>query len=215
MIMRYRLMRILLIVSLLLPGAAPGEVYRWTDSDGVVQYGDQPTGDAERADLPALQSAEAPPVDTGGDAAAGGSRKPEAPRPTLAAPAPEATIRDGRGIVPTRVSLQSDLAPDRKLVFYLDGEATGSPTRRTQVQLRGVERGEHRVSVAVTQDGREITRTDPVTFYMRRPSALGPNQTDQAQSDDAPQGAPAAPSTGRSGGAPAAPAFNPQTSGND
>ncbi len=53
-----RMMLAATLLSLVVPATAGAEVYRWTDAEGRVHYGDRaPAGAAERVDLPS-----APPV---------------------------------------------------------------------------------------------------------------------------------------------------------
>lgn len=203
-------MRFTLLIALMLwPALAAAQVYRWVDDDGVVHYSDQPAGGgAERAELPSLQMAD-PVESTGGE---DGNRPRPGPAPglTLMRPAPEATFRDARGLIPVSVALDGPLTPDQSLVYYLDGQAVGgSPTRKTSLQLEGVSRGPHRLAVALMRGDREIARTGPVTVYMQPPSAIGP--TSGRGSDDGeppPGGAPASPPSGPAGGAPSAPRLN-------
>lgn len=188
-------MRILLILLLILPGLAAAEIYRWVDEDGVVHYSDRPAADAEKVELPDLQRMDtvSAPVEAQDTEA-----ETTTPEVRIEAPESEQTFRDPRGLVPVAVSLSRDLAPGQRLVYYLDGEAVGEPTRNRSLQLEGVTRGEHRLSVAVTADGEEIARSTPVTFFMHQPSATSPTG---GQGD----GAPAAPPSGNTQGAPGAP----------
>lgn len=199
-------MRILLLASLLLPALALAEVYRWTDSDGVVHYSDQPAPDAERAELPKLQTVESP-TETGGDSVAETPEKTHSPALTLAGPDPETTFRDARGLVPVRVSMDRELGRGERLVYYLDGNPVVE-ARKTRVQLEGVERGTHRLHAALKSGDRELARTRTVTVYVKPPSALSPVNQNAGNNDSQPDGAPASPATNQSGGAPAAPRFD-------
>lgn len=190
-------MRTLFILLLILPGLAAAEIYRWVDEDGVVHYGDRPPGDAERVELPDLQRMD-PVATQAGDAGERAQTPPADLQVRIERPQPEETFRDPRGLVPAAASLSRDLAPGQRLVFYLDGEAVGAPTRNRSLQLEGVTRGEHRLSVAVTEEDEEISRSAPVTFFMHQPSASSPAGGQGG-------GAPAAPPSGNTQGAPGAP----------
>lgn len=182
------------LLLLILPGLAGAEIYRWVE-DGVVHYSDRPARDAEQIDLPELQRmapvAVAEEEEAQAPAAAGPALRIEQPRP-------EQTFRDARGLVPAAVSLSADLTPGQRLVYYLDGRPVAEPTRQQRLQLEGVARGEHRLSVALVEGDEEIARSETVTFFMQPPSALGPTGEQGA-------GAPTAPASGSAGGAPAAP----------
>lgn len=199
-------MRIAYLLSLLLilPGLAGAGIYRWVDENGVVHYGDRPPGNAERVDLPELQRKDAVATET---AATEPEPKPAAPRLRIEQPQPEQTFRDPRGPVPVTVGLSPELTPGQRLVYYLDGRPIAEPTRERRLQLEGVPRGEHRLSVAVTDGDEEIARSEPVTFFMQPPSALSPTGKPEGSAPTAPpsgptQGAPRAPRPSNPAGTP-------------
>ncbi|GAB3672856.1 DUF4124 domain-containing protein [Salinisphaera aquimarina] len=213
----------LLLTLLLLAGAAQAEIYTWVDAQGVRHYSDNAaSGGAKRADLPGIQS-----VDGNKDALAelqavagmgsnpGAQDMPEARTPQLSQPEAGATFRDAQGIVPVALTIggSSELRSGEQVTYYLDGSPIPqSPTDQTQLQLGNVPRGSHTLSAALIYQGREIRRTEPVTFYMQPPSAISPLNTGQAGSDgDAGSGIPGtsvAPPAGNSAGVPAAPRIN-------
>jgi S-formylglutathione hydrolase FrmB len=158
-----------------LAAAAPGlgaasDVYRWTDKDGVVHYSDKPLApDAKPAELPPLQTFKpsgapavqtAPGAPSSAPAADGGV--------TITAPAAEETIRDSQGTVTVNVTASPG---NGGLIYYLDGAAQNpSPTPSTAFLLNGVERGAHKLAVAlVGPDGSEITRSATINFYVMPP----------------------------------------------
>lgn len=194
-------MRVAYLLSLLLilPGLAAADIYRWVDDDGVVHYGDRPPRNAERVEeLPPLQHMQSVVIPEEEAEPASETAAAGAPQAHLEQPRPEQTFRDPRGRVPAAVKLSAPLAPDQRLVYYLDGRAVAEPTRNQQMRLEGVSRGEHRLSVAVTAGGEEVAHSQAVTFYMHSPSNLSPT--------GAPEGsAPGAPASGSAHGAPGAP----------
>lgn len=188
-------MRILCFLLLLLPGLAGAEVYRWVDENGVVHYGDRPSGNAQPADLPELQRMDgAPSVETVDE-----EEEPipaaEGPRIRILQPRPDQTFRDARGLVPVAVSLSPKLTSTQRLIYYLDGSPAAGPTNQTSTRLEGVIRGEHRLSVAVLAGEEELSRSESVTFHMKPPSALSPTGNSKGS-------APTAPPSGNSQGAP-------------
>lgn len=213
---------------LIMGGQAHAEIYTWIDAQGVRHYSDSPTsGHAKRADLPGIQSVDGNPdalarlqaqsqasiSDPVGAAAAG---LPESRIPELLQPQPEATFRDGQGIVPVALNIGGSpvLQPGEQVTYYLDGSPIPqSPTDQTQLQLGNVPRGTHTLSAALMFQGRELRRTSPVTFYMQPPSAISPlNSSGDAASSDVP-GATTAPAAGNSAGAPSAPRINSNAAG--
>lgn len=160
---------------------AADAVYRWVDKDGVVHYSAQPPNkDAKPAALPPLQtySHKSGPQNLPDGAALAQSAAPTtpeaAPPPELriTGPAPDEVFRDPQGLVPVAVSVKPFMPMEGGLVFYLDGSAQNSkPWASTSYTLVGVERGEHRVAVAlVDRQGKEVTRSAAITFYAKPPS---------------------------------------------
>ena len=198
---------------LFVAGPAAAEIYTWTDDQGTVHYSDKPVDKARPADLPALQSLDKAQVTRESSDSTTASAPAATFEAALLRPLPDETFRDARGLVAVRAAIQPALTGNQQLIYYLDGAPTpSSPTRATALQLSGVERGEHQLSVAVVAGERELARSAPVTFYAKPPSTLGPtSQSDAAPPDQQPAGATTAPPTVRSPGTPAAPRFGTST----
>ena len=170
-------MRTLLCLALLLSTplmAAKDEVYRWVDKNGVVHYGSEPPSkDAKPANLPQLQTYKA-----GSRAPLPSAAEPAKPAPTatvketrILAPVPDEIFRDPAGNISVAVAVLPALPAGAGVVFYLDGAAKNAkPSPSTNMTFTGVERGEHTVAAAVVDaSGKEISRSQPVTFYTRPP----------------------------------------------
>ncbi len=205
----------LMFVPLIWALPVTAEIYKWVDAEGTVHYSDKPVANAKPADLPTLQGLDEqkvtqPVVSPTSKAKTDVNSGPDV---AIIRPLPEETFRDGRGLVSAQAAISPALAPDQALVYYLDGSATAvSPTKQTSIQLQGIARGEHQISVAVVAGGREITRSPAVVFYMKPPSVLSPvNQTAPRPTDQQPTGAVTAPPSTRSPGTPAAPRFGTNT----
>ncbi|HET7797193.1 MAG TPA: DUF4124 domain-containing protein [Nevskia sp.] len=167
----------LTLLSALLPARA--EIYRWVDDKNVVHFTDKPpTKDAKPVELPQLQTynpaAVTPAAAEGagsGKAAAEAERatrqKPQAIR--IASPAPDETFREVDSKI--SVAVEASLGPGEGLIYYVDGQAqnkAGTPS--TGWLIEGLERGEHTISAAlVGADGREVSRTPPVTIHLKQP----------------------------------------------
>ena len=151
-------------------------VYRWVDDKGVVHYSDTPPAPGTKeTELPKLQTfsskslTQGTPVD--GSSPDDSTPPPAAPpyRPVITSPANEATIRETSG----EVTVETSTPPGGLgLVYYYDGKAQNpTPTPSTSYLLTGVERGTHTVAVAaVDGGGKEVGRSDTVTFYMKPPT---------------------------------------------
>jgi len=164
--------------------AAHAEIYKWVDSDGNVHYGDQPDTAAARPmkKLPAL-STYAPPVVPEKEESAPGAPEIASPAdkagPNAAAkgyrsisivsPEDQATVRSSPGTVPVFVALAPVLRKGDYLKVILDGKALPGKYQGTVINLENVDRGEHKLAVAVyDKQGRKQLQSDARTFYLHR-----------------------------------------------
>ncbi|HEX7380535.1 MAG TPA: DUF4124 domain-containing protein [Nevskiaceae bacterium] len=158
---------------------ASGQVYRWTDAQGVVHYSDTPHDKNQQpVDLPSLQTMES---GAGNVAPLGGVSRPAAPvgtpvQPRVVAPADGTTLRDAQSQV--QVSVSGALSPGDGYVYYLDGKPQNAqPTTASSMLLTDVWRGEHQIEVAVVGgDGQVLASSPPVTIYMHQPSVNHPGR---------------------------------------
>ncbi len=211
---------VFLLLTPTLAGLARAQIYTWVDSHGVHHFSDiAASPHARPAHLSGLQWVEGhtlkqPP----GPRTAGGNHSAQGAaasfrKPVITQPKDGATIRSGQGKLPITLKLggRSQLRSGEQLTYYLDGQPIPkSPTTRTSLQLVGVVRGTHHLSVALLYRGHEIRRSAPLTFYMKRPAAISPLNVGQGQTSNVqnPLGVPVATPAGEVAGAPAAPRFN-------
>ncbi len=167
------------LLALLAASAAPAQVYRWVDADGVVHYSDTPQPGAEEMQLPESPAA-APgsafeplqrPRRTSGD---------EAPQPfayealRVVAPAAEETLWNIEGRLTVRLDLQPSLRSGDQVRVYFDGRAI--PTNGLQLELDEVWRGTHNLQAEVVDaQGQLLIRSEPIRFYVHQTSIQNPN----------------------------------------
>lgn len=165
-------LRYLLCGLLLLPGLACAEVYRHVDENGVVHYSDKPAPGARPADLPPLQVM--PPLDVAPEEPPPTRRAAPKPGVRILTPQPDETFREADGRLFVAVSLDAPLPEGHGLRYLLDGQAQhAKPLQQQEFVFENVERGEHRVSVAVVDgSGREVARTPAVVVHMKPPTVL-------------------------------------------
>lgn len=163
-------------ISLLLISAAHANIYKWTDSNGIVHYSDTPQSGATQVVLP--PSEPATPVVK--EANPNNSSKPNSSQtiqvPTkdkavaIAQPRSEETIRNNQGFVPVIVNVEPELEAGDLLQVALDGQLIGKPQNTKLFAVNNVLRGEHSLTVQLMDaEGKVIATSEPVTIYMHRP----------------------------------------------
>jgi Domain of unknown function (DUF4124) len=156
-------------------------VYKWTDSDGVVHYSDQPVPGAEK-----IFTAGSP--STAGSVPAARSASPglESPKRNappglkysqlaIVSPAPEQTFF-GDEVIGVHLAVEPPLKPDQLITWHLNGRQLDDVgPAETQFSLPHLDRGTYAIAATITDPTTgESSSTDSVTFYVRQPSALSP-----------------------------------------
>jgi hypothetical protein len=156
-------------------------VYKWTDSDGVVHYSDQPVPGAQK-------------IFTATSALAGtvSGERPTAPPPgsnstrnvapslgyeqfSITSPAANQTFF-GEDVVAVHLALDPNLKPEQTITWHLNGKQLDDqgPTA-TQFALQHLDRGAYVIAATITdQRTGESLSTESVTFFVRQPSELSP-----------------------------------------
>jgi Domain of unknown function (DUF4124) len=156
-------------------------VYKWTDSDGIIHYSDQPVPGAEK-----IFTAGSPAP--GGSASSAGTADPSGSAPkknvaqgreysqfSITSPLPEQTFF-GDDVISVHLTLDPALRPNQTVTWHLNGsQLEGQEPTATQFALPHLDRGTYVIAATVTdQTTGESSSTDSVTFYVRQPSALSP-----------------------------------------
>lgn len=156
-------------------------VYKWTDSDGVVHYSDQPVPGAEK-----IFTAGSP--STPGSVASARSASPELPGPrknvpaglnysqlAITSPAPEQSFF-GDEVISVHLAVEPALKPDQIITWHLNGRQLDDVgPAATQFSLPHLDRGTYAIAATVADPTTgESSSTDSVTFYVRQPSSLSP-----------------------------------------
>jgi hypothetical protein len=154
-------------------------IYKWTDADGVVHFSDQPVPGAER-----IEVGQAPRVGTFGEKPPPPSRTVAKPNPSkpadytqfeISAPTPE-QVFFGDDPVNAHLNLDPGLLPNHLITWYLNGSAQSDQSpEAASIILKQLPRGTYTLSATVSDAvSGESRNSDPVTFYVREPSALSP-----------------------------------------
>lgn len=152
-------------------------IYKWTDSDGVIHFSDQPVPGAEKISTGATNTAVSGPTTVATDAS-DTQQKPGALdyiQFSLTAPAPEQTFF-GDEVINAHLTLNPNLKPGQSVHWHLNGsELDGFGPTDTAITLPHLDRGTYAIAATVTDRATGKSRSsDSVTFYVRQPSELSP-----------------------------------------
>jgi hypothetical protein len=164
--------------TLFLAGAAAhATTYRWVDANGVVHYSDQPQPGATKIDLPPAQTYSS-------GTAAKVSPAPAADAQAGAATAAPAALAGATGCAITAPLDEQALVNIYSLTVTARGPVGGEVRllldggllqkgNTPEFLISPINRGMHRaVVVFMNLGGGELCRTQPVTFYVRKPSVI-------------------------------------------
>jgi len=156
-------------------------VYRWTDSDGVVHYSDQPVPGAEKIFTSGSPTpAGSVPSDRSANPGQPGPKKNVSPginysQFAITSPTAEQTFF-GDEVIGVHLAVEPSLKPDQTITWHLNGRQLDDlGPAATQFSLPHLDRGTYAIAATVTDPTTgESTSTDSVTFYVRQPSSLSP-----------------------------------------
>lgn len=167
--------KVVLLFSLLLlcVCVSYAQIYKWTDSQGNVHFGDVPHEGAVQVKVNESQTYSAPKPLNNNVNQPGISQQTK-PRTydkvEITQPENESTIRNNQGSLVVAVQLEPDLTPGDMVQLLFDGAPLGEPQANLTFQLNGVYRGTHSVAVQVVDpSGGVLNTSDPVVFHMHRP----------------------------------------------
>lgn len=177
--MKFRNSVLLVLVWIVSAAPAVAAIYQSTDAQGNAVFSDEPSGGATALELPPLPTYSAPKYRPARPSANGSDQttKKGYSELSIQQPQQDATIRDNTGAVPVAVAIEPKLngAAGHRLQFLLDGQPVGEPGTQTTTTLPNVNRGAHQIQAVVTDgSGRELKRSDSITFYLHRQSVNFP-----------------------------------------
>jgi hypothetical protein len=161
-----RKLALILLLSLAFPAAAG--VYKSMGPDGSVQYSDRPLAGSEPVQIDVREEpsdSEAPGPETERPGAESGPYEAF----EVVVPETNATIRNNEGEVQVGLLIDPALMPEHRLQLEVDGQQVPGNTEGTQVILRGLAFGSHRLRVLlVDQLDEVVATTPPVDFHLRK-----------------------------------------------
>ena len=169
-------MRILYLLSILTVAvpAFAAEVFKTVGPDGEIKFTDRPEEGAVEVRVPGVQT-----VDGGGPVSDSVLAPEEDDTPfsysefKIVTPGQDASLRDNQGNVTVQIVLSPGLRPDDQINICMNGNKLGGG-RSTNITLTNVDRGTHSLQAAVVdKSGKDIARSDTVTFTLHRAAAGG------------------------------------------
>ena len=153
-------------------------VYKWTDSDGVVHFSDQPVPGAEKIYTGASNTAQSVPTGQNAGSPADTEKGPGAldyAEFSIASPSPEQSFF-GDNPINASLALSPGLRAGQIITWRLNGAEVGDQgSAATAITLPHLDRGTYTIGATVTDPVSGQSRsTDEVTFYVRQPSELSP-----------------------------------------
>ncbi len=153
-------------------------VYKWTDSDGVVHFSDQPVPGAKKIYTGAGNTAVSVPTDQNTGSPADTEKKTgslDYAEFSITSPSPEQTFY-GDEPISANLALSPGLKPDQIVTWHLNGAEVGDQgSGATTITLPHLDRGTYTIGATVTEPATGESRsTNQVTFYVRQPSELLP-----------------------------------------
>jgi hypothetical protein len=160
--------RLLLFLMAVPIACLPAGVYKSVGPDGRIQYTDRPVSGAEpvrvtrdraRSQAAALKPATETAAELGPYTAF-----------EIASPAPGATVRSETGDLPVSLLLDPALMAAHKLRVMLDGQSVPGAVSGTQLTLKGLAYGSHRLQAQVLDDlDVPVAYTPAIDFHLRKP----------------------------------------------
>ena len=149
------------------------QVYKWTDSQGVIHFSDTPHAGAETINNIQTQGYSSPPIPSSVPSIQNPSttKKQETyTKLAITQPADQSTIRNNQGYVVVTIEVEPQLLPGNSIQILFDGKAQGTPQNSLMFQLNGIYRGSHTIAVQILDANGEVLKTSPpVTIFMQRP----------------------------------------------
>jgi len=157
--------------------ASHGDVYYWTNENGVRVYGDKPPADAEKAKLPKIQRLPdvKPPASTL-------EKKPLDAKNEFSdefsgyikfdflSPKPEQTITfEEVGTINVQLQLQPLLQIGHEITLLLNGKVVKKEAS-LQFELENMDRGSYLIQALVKHQGRLLIKTPKRRIHVQRPT---------------------------------------------
>jgi hypothetical protein len=173
----HRNMRTLLLLLSLMPLITVGDIYKYTNPNGTVEYSDQRGKGAVEVEIGPLQTytPPLPKIKTTHDSESQPQEAVSSYQVSIVNPHNEATVRENTGRVEVTLQVKPPIEADSNytLQLLLDGQVVGRASTRLKYILTNVDRGTHKLQAKLLDSSRiSVAQSEIITFYMRRISIL-------------------------------------------
>lgn len=152
----------------LFPCFASAGVYKWVGPDGQIHYSDRPMTGSERVSVP-VQRTEPDSNREATNEESGAVLGPYGAFEILS-PEPNQTLRQAEATLELSLLIDPPLAPGHRVQVVLDGQPVPGDIEQTQILMRDLAYGSHRVQVRIRDDlDITIASSPPVDFHLRKP----------------------------------------------
>lgn len=163
----------IVLLGLLVAGAAAADTWTWTDEEGVVHYADRPHPGATRIEIAEPNTSQSPAARQRDKTTTGADSTPEAAAAfryesfAVASPRAEETLWNIEGVLNVSLALSPALRPGHQIRVYFDGQPR--MVSGTSLQLEEVWRGTHNLQAEVIDaTGKMLIRSKPSRFYVQQ-----------------------------------------------
>ncbi|WP_019625204.1 DUF4124 domain-containing protein [Thioalkalivibrio sp. ALJT] len=191
------------LAALLVPVLASADVYRWTDDQGNIHFGDRPPEGSASEPVEVREPMRAVPLEGADEILERPLRSRDQPAPEVAAayqvaiasPADGDGVRANDGNVTATLELSPDLDAEagHRVIWLLDGEAA-SEGASPSATFEGLDRGGYTLQARVVDAaGEQLGISDTIEFIVLRAAIPRDQQQQQRPQQFPPGGAPSAP----------------------
>lgn len=174
-------MRFTILLLIATTAVAGPATYRWTDADGV-HYSDQPHAGAEKIYLGETRPAASATLDS---ASGSGGATPTARRRgdqnfqytscALVQPAEDQVFLDVDSVSIALEPHPTKRSNDHAVLHFDGNEIEAATADQLDFRISPIDRGTHTVSAELRDsNNRALCRSPPITFHVRQPSVLAP-----------------------------------------
>jgi hypothetical protein len=163
------------LLALAAPAFAGQTVYKWVDEKGVTHFSDQPIAGAEKVELSSgpSRASSPPPSYTPSTPQQPTNPGPAYSRFVVVSPQQDQSFINTGGSVTVSLASTPAINSNHTVTLYLDGAPVSGFSPMSH-QFSDMPRGTHTVKAVVTEGGRTIQETPPVTFHVRQESIANP-----------------------------------------